>query len=129
MIEELGNGIGGMTGVTYFDKSENVKFTYQRTLFPEPAVETIFLSFEESMKVPKKNTDVSREPTGVNLGQRVSILQIYGLESTMLPFHYVGIHERFCDFSSDLVGRAISGCLLATCHLQEQFQYTTDSVI
>ena len=54
MIEELGDDIGSMTSVIYFDKSENVKVTHQRTLFPEPAVETMFLSFEESMKVRKK---------------------------------------------------------------------------
>jgi len=47
------------------------------------------------------------------------MLRMCHLESTMLLFRRAEIHERSCDFSSDLVERAIFGCLAVACHLKD----------
>ena len=74
------------------------------------------VSSKESPSV--RITDVYHASTGANLDQRISILQTWRLESTMLLFHRAEIHERSCGFSSGLAEIAIFGCLAAASRLK-----------
>src|SRR6266851_5514161 len=111
MIDELDDTIS--------HQDENIASgTYQRTLFPAPATNR-----ENHQSLGKHTSSttayVCHEPTGANSVQTTSNLRKNRFRETISLSPCAAICMRCCNFSTDLVEKANSGHLPATCQLRE----------
>ena len=104
--------------VSFQDENiERLGSTYQRTLFPAPAISDENHQFLRKRR--NQSTHVSHESIKGSLIRTISTPRACCLRQTMLPFRSVASHRQYGDFSTDQVERANSEFLAVSCHLRD----------